>query len=133
MKSVLVSAPPQPPNVTLELTSWNTVQLSWFTPFTTEGYPIIKYIVYTTNTKTNQTSRTDTYPTGERETHIILDTPSDCHTLQFEVLAENSVGKSAAGVVSGGFPIGICNALEACILYMTYLTSLQLLESYQSM
>ena len=90
------------------------MQLSWLAPFTTEGYPIIKYIVYTTNTTTNHTSHTDIYPTGDRETHTISDTPSDCHTLQFEVLAENAAGKSAAGVISGGFPIGwyICCALS---------------------
>ena len=110
MKShkISISAPPQVPNVSLELTSWNTMQLSWLAPFTTEGYPIIKYIVYTTNTTTDQTSRTDIYPTGDRETHTILDTPSDCHTLQFEVLAENSVGQSGAEMVSGGFPVGMC-------------------------
>lgn len=103
---MLISAPPQHPNVTLELTSWNTIQLWWLAPFTTEGYPIIKYIVYTTNTTTTQISRTDIYPTGDRENHTIMDTPADCHILQFEVLAKNSVGKSAAGVVSGSFPIG---------------------------
>ena len=98
---------PLPPNVTLELTSWNTMQLSWDTPFSTEGYLILKYIVYTTNTTTEQRKRTDIYPSSDTETHTIQDTPSDCHKLQFEVLAENSVGTSTAGEVTGGFPAGV--------------------------
>ena len=84
------------------------MQLSWAAPFTTEGFPIVKYIVYTTNTTTEQRTRIDIYPTTGSETHTIQDTPSYCHTLQFEVLAENSVGTSTAGVVSGGFPVGRC-------------------------
>ena len=80
--------------VSLEITSWNTINcLGWL------HLPLrdITSIVYSTNITTKN-----------RETHTILDTPTDCHTLQFEVLAENSVGKSAAGVVSGGFPVGMC-------------------------
>ena len=102
----LYTAVPLPPNVSLELTSWNTMQLSWNTPFTTEGYPVVKYSVYTTNTNTQQRTRIDIYPSSDSETHTIQDTPSDCHTLLFEVFAENSVGTSTAGKVSGGFPVG---------------------------
>ena len=91
----------------LELISWNALQLSWAAPFTTEGYPIEKYIVYTTNTTTDQRTRTDIYPTTGTETHTILDTPSDCHTLQFDVFAENAAGLSTAGEASGGFLVGM--------------------------
>ena len=32
-----ITAPPLPPNVSLELSSWNTMTLSWNAPFTAEG------------------------------------------------------------------------------------------------
>ena len=99
-------APPLPPNVVVELTSWNTIQLSWIAPYTTEGYPIMKYIIYITNTTTNETQRVDKYPSDGIETYIIQDSPSDCHILQFEIVAENSAGISTAGVASAGFPVG---------------------------
>ena len=100
------TGPPLAPNVSLELVSWNAMRLSWDAPFTAEGYPIVRYIVYTTNTTTGQRVRTDIYPSTGSETHTILDSSSDCHTLQFEVFAESSAGLSTAGQVSGGFPVG---------------------------
>ena len=100
------TAPPLPPNVSVELTSWNTMQLSWDAPFTAEGYPIEKYIVYITNTTTGERRRADIYPSEGTETYTIQDSPSDCHSLQFEVLAESSAGTSTAGQASAGFPVG---------------------------
>lgn len=65
----------------------------------------MEYSVYTTNTNTQQRTRIDIYPSSD--SHTIQDTPSDCHTLLFEVFAENSVGTSTTGEVSGGFPVAV--------------------------
>ena len=103
------SVPPLPPNVSLELTSWNTIRLSWAPPFSMEGLPVQKYTVNTTNTTSGQRTRTDIYPpagSGMLTHTILLDSPSSCHQLQFEVFAVNSVGNSAVGAASGGFPVG---------------------------
>ena len=98
--------PPLPPNVTLELASWNTMRLSWSAPFTAAGFPINKYIIIITNSSTDQTTRTDVYPTDGNETFTLVDTPGDCHTLKFRVQAESSAGTSSDFEVSGGFPAG---------------------------
>ena len=82
--------------------------LSWNAPFTAEGYPVLKYIVYTTNNSTGETYQTDVYPTTNGSvTYTIVDSPSSCHTLSFEVVAESSAGTSSPGLASGGFPVGI--------------------------
>ena len=82
------------------------MMLSWNAPFTAEGFPILKYIVYTTNSSTGETSQTDVYPTDGSETHTVVDTPTSCHSLSFEVVAESSAGTSSPGLASGGLPVG---------------------------
>ena len=106
MSTNTYTGPPLPPNVSVELTSWNTMQLSWDAPYTAEGYSIEKYIVYTTNTATGETRQADIYPSDCTNTYTIQDNPSDCHSLQFEVLAESAAGISRAGQTSAGFPVG---------------------------
>ena len=85
------------------------MRLSWTAPFTAAGFPIDKYIIITTNSSSDQTTRTDVYPTDGNEGFTLVDTPNDCHTLMFQVMAESSAGTSSAVEVSGGFPAGrIC-------------------------
>ena len=84
------------------------MQLSWSAPYTAEAYPIEKYTVNITNTTTEETSRVDVYPSDGSETYTIQDSPSDCHTLEFEVMAVSGAGTSTAGTASAGFPVGEC-------------------------
>ena len=102
----LILGPPLPPNVSLDLISWNSMRLSWTAPYTAEDFPINKYIIYKTNSSTGQRSRTEVDPTDGTESLIIVDTPNNCHSLSFEVFAQSSVGNSSAGLISGGFPVG---------------------------
>jgi hypothetical protein len=37
----------------------------------------------------------------------VVDSPSDCHSLQFEVVAESSAGTSSPGEASAGFPVAV--------------------------
>ncbi|CAI8032633.1 hypothetical protein GBAR_LOCUS18438 [Geodia barretti] len=102
-----IIGPPLPPNVTVELSSWNTMRLSWNAPFTAEGFPIDKYIVFTTNSSTDERTRTEFDPTDGNESLTIVDTPCLCHSLLFEVIAESSAGTSSATEVSGAFPVAV--------------------------
>ena len=103
---LLYIAPPLPPNVSVELTGWNTMQLSWNAPYTAEAYPIEKYTISTTTTTTEEKTCVDIYPSDGSETYTIQDSPSDCHTLQFEVMAVSEAGISSAGTTSAAFPVG---------------------------
>jgi hypothetical protein len=99
-----IIGPPLPPNVTVELSSWNTMRLTWSAPFTADGFPIDKYIVFTTNSSTGERTRTEVY---HNESLTIVDTPRLCHSLLFEVTAESSAGTSSSTEVSGAFPVAV--------------------------
>ena len=82
------------------------MRLTWSAPFTADGFPIDKYIVFTTNSSTGERTRTEVYPSDGNESLTIVDTPRLCHSLLFEVTAESSAGTSSSTEVSGAFPVG---------------------------
>ena len=108
--------PPLPPNVSLQLVNWSAIQLSWDAPFSMSVFPILKYTVNTTNATTGEQVQIDIEPLSNEGhiAHTIQETPKNCHQLQFEVFAINSVGASAPGTVSGGFPVGKCVRYCCC-------------------
>ena len=108
--------PPLPPNVSLQLVNWSAIQLSWDAPFSMNVFPILKYTVNTTNATTGEQVQIDIEPVSNEGhiVHTIQETPKNCHQLQFEVFSINSVGASAPGTVSGGFPVGKCVRYCCC-------------------
>ncbi len=80
------------------------ILLEWEEPFTSQGYPILSYIVIETETATGE-SRTFTRH-ALNHTHAISNIATQCRKIRFEVMATNEVGDSDSTIVTAGFPIG---------------------------
>ncbi len=80
------------------------IQLEWDEPFTSQGYPILNYIVVETEIASGRrmqfiSSTLNHYCNTSSVT-------TQCIDIEFAVIATNSVGDSKAATVVTGFPIG---------------------------
>ena len=126
MRVAMYSGPPLAPAVSLTtehtINNTFTFNLTWTTPFSWHGYPIIKYEVIMTNYSSGEPIQNTTTVT------VLESSPFDnvtgyhhieytghgnrCYDLSFLVTASNSVGKGDHSIVKSGQPIGMFKVMN---------------------
>lgn len=96
---------PLVPAIALKIMNEGTVlNVSWQEPYSSYGFPVISYTLMIYNNATSNTSNTIL----PADTTYYLANSSDtmlCSWLEFTITAENSLGSSNWGFISGGFPM----------------------------
>lgn len=121
----MYSGPPLAPSVSLTtehtINNTFTFNLTWSTPFSWPGYPIIKYEVTMTNYSSGkpiQNTTTMTVLESSRNHNIteyyhieFTGQGNGCYNLSFLVTASNSIGKGDHSIVKSGQPIGMMKVI----------------------
>lgn len=114
---ITCSGPPLAPPVSLN-TYYNvndtfTFNLTWSTPFTWPGFPVLNYKVvktsYSSGEPVNETIviESNDFRNTTRYYHMeFLGRVNGCYNLSFSVEASNSIGKGEATVLESGQPLG---------------------------
>lgn len=80
------------------------LNVSWQEPYSSDGFPVISYTIMIYN---NVTSNTSNAILPADMTYYLANSSDtmSCSWLKFTVTAENSLGSSTLGFISGGFPM----------------------------
>lgn len=116
--------PPLPPQPTLEVLSEGTVlSLSWERPYSPNSFPVISYNL----TIHNQTSHSsDSILLQDDMLTYNLTSHNICNSFNFTVTANNRVGTSREGYVTGGFPMSESHSYSLTSSYYLWVAIISL-------
>ena len=92
-----------PSDLQAEVVSWNTINLTWVSPFTLEGVSIHNYTVYISNSDYNEIVNTT-------QSEISLERP--CRVTSYSVSGWNEVGEGNTSSVITFIPGKVRSGLE---------------------
>ncbi len=108
------------PVAALAVANATALKMTWMEPYSHPDFPVLTYTLTVHNTMEATSSVSIQYNATVDSREYLLTTESahiGCQNVTFEVIANNSIGPSEAGVVTGGFPISECSLLFCMFLF----------------
>ena len=107
--SLSLTVAPSKPEPILNILNKTALQVSWTDSNSRDEFPILSYTLKIKNMTSSSLIDTvvflDTNASSFQYVFTVDSVLSECHNISVEVTANNSVGESSPGVVTGGFPI----------------------------